>query len=453
VPHRVLVNLVAWHQSAPQQSKRTLQFASLNFDVSFQEIFSTFAAGGTLVVAPQSVRLDIPALGRYVEEQKVERLHLPGVVLQKLAEEFSDNPTTLSNVREFMVGGEQLQISRPMIALFNQLKDCRLYNQYGPTECFVMASFLLPCHPDTWPALPPLGRPVFNTELYVLDPYLQPVPIDVPGELYIGGACLAQGYLKRPDLTAERFIPNPFSSKPGARIYKTGDLARYLVDGNVEFLGRNDFQVKIRGMRVELGEIEVELKRHPAVREVAVTLVKENQESRLVAYLVFQPGTIVDCKEIREFLHQRLPEYMVPSIFSILEAFPLTPSGKIDRRALPAPGKPESSEGCVAPRTDLEEVLAGIFCEVLQLDTVGVLDDFFALGGHSLLATQISSRVREFLHVELPVRKIFEEPTISGLARVMLEDEDESGRIELNAKLLVQLSSAPEDESLLPGQR
>jgi len=171
----------------------------------------------------------------------------------------------------------------------------------------------------------------------------------------------------------------------------------------------------------------VELKRHPAVREAAVILAKENQESRLVAYLMFQPGALVASKEIRDLLHQKLPEYMVPSIFVSLDAFPLTPSGKIDRRVLPAPGKPESSEVYVAPRTDLEEVLAGIFCEVLQLDTVGVLDDFFALGGHSLLATQISSRVRELLHVELPVRKIFEAPTISGLARTMLEDEARAG--------------------------
>jgi amino acid adenylation domain-containing protein len=453
VPHRVLVNLVAWHQSSTQQSKRTLQFASLNFDVSFQEIFSTFASGGTLLVAPQSVRLDIPALGRYVEEHNVERIHLPGVVLQKLAEEFSGNPAILSHVREFMVGGEQLQISRPMSALFSQLKDCRLYNHYGPTESLVVTSYMLPANPDTWPALPPLGKPVVNTELYMLDCSLQPVPIGVPGELYIGGACLAQGYLKRPDLTAERFIPNPFSGKPGSRIYKTGDLARYLADGNVEFLGRDDFQVKIRGMRVELGEIEVALKRHPAVHEAAVILAKENQESRLVAYLIFHAGAIVDSKELREFLHQSLPEYMVPSTFVTLEAFPLTPSGKIDRRGLPAAGKPISSSSYVAPRTELEEVLAGIFCEVLHLDTVGVLDDFFALGGHSLLATQISSRVREFLHVELPVRTIFEQPTVSGLARTMLEDEAEPGRIERNATLLMQLSRASEDEDLLPRQR
>jgi acyl-CoA synthetase (AMP-forming)/AMP-acid ligase II len=437
-----------------------------------------------LVVAPQSIRLDIPALGRYVEEHKVERVHLPGVVLQKLAEEFSGNPTALSHVREFMVGGEQLQISRPMSALFSQLargsapdtpgsqetevrsqkiggqreqnsrfsqhnglRGCRLYNQYGPTECFVMTSFLLPGNPDTWPPLPPLGKPIINTELYILDSHLQPVPVGVPGELFISGTCLAHGYLKRPDLTAERFIPNPFSARPGSRMYKTGDLVRYLAGGDVEFLGRNDFQVKIRGMRVELGEIEVELKRHPAVREAAVILAKEGVESRLVAYLAFQPEQTLSSRQMREFLHERLPEHMLPSSFVVLDTFPLTPSGKIDRRALPAPGKnQELSEGYVAPRTELEEVLAGIFSEVLRVERIGVFDNFFSLGGHSLLATQISSRVRECLHAELSVRKIFEEPTISGLARLLVESETEPGRVERNAKLLLQIAGEPEEE-------
>jgi amino acid adenylation domain-containing protein len=447
VPHRVLVNLVAWHQGSSQQSKHTLQFASLNFDVSFQEIFSTFTAGGTLVVTPQSIRVDIPALGSYVKKHRVERFHLPGTVMQKLAEEFSGHPETLASVRELMVGGEQLQISRPMIELLSQLPNCVLYNHYGPTETHIVTSFLLSGDPELWPALPPLGKPVINTELYILDGYLQPVPVGVPGELYLSGICLAHGYLKRPDLTAERFVPNPFNNKPGSRMYKTGDVARYLADGNLEFVGRNDFQVKLRGMRIELGEIEVELKKHPAVREAAVILAKDGQESRLVAYLVFQLDQAVGSKQMRDFLHTRLPEHMLPSTFVGLEAFPLTPSGKIDRKALPAPGTdPGLNEGYVAPRTDLEEVLAGIFSEVLQVERVGVLDDFFALGGHSLLATQISSRVRESLRTELSVRKIFEEPTIDGLSRVMLANEGETGRIERNAKLLLEIAKAPEEE-------
>ena len=446
VPHRVLVNLVAWHQSSLRQSQRTLQFASLNFDVSFQEIFSTFISGGVLVVPPEPLRLDLQALGQYIQQHSVERFHLPPVVLQKLAEEFTSHPEKFSAMREFMAGGEQLQITPAMANFFRQLKDCRLYNHYGPSETHVMTSFPLPQQVDNWPALPPLGRPISNTELYLLDNYLQPVPTGVPGELYISGTCVVHGYLKRPALTAERFLPNPFSNKPGSRMYKTGDLVRYRPDGNVEFLGRNDFQVKIRGMRVELGEIEVELKRHPGVRDVAVVMHKDAQESRLIAYVEFHAGQTVNSKELRDFLHERLPDHMVPAVFVPLEAFPLTPSGKIDRRALPEPGRPESTRGYVAPRTELEEVLAIIFSEVLQAERVGIFDDFFELGGHSLLATQISSRIREALHVELPVRRIFESPAIDGLARAMLENENDPGRLLRNAKLLLELALASDDD-------
>lgn len=449
VPHRVLVNLVAWHQSSLRQSQRTLQFASLNFDVSFQEIFSTFISGGVLVVPPEPLRLDLQALGQYIQQHLVERFHLPPVVLQKLAEEFPSHPEKFSAMREFMAGGEQLQITPAMVKFFRQLKDCRLYNHYGPSETHVMTSFPLPEQVDNWPALPPLGRPISNTELYLLDNYLQPVPIGVPGELYISGTCVVHGYLKRPALTAERFLPNPFSNKPGSRMYKTGDLVRYRPGGNVEFLGRNDFQVKIRGMRVELGEIEVELKRHPGVRDVAVVMHKDAQESRLIAYVEFHAGQTVSSKELRDFLHERLPDHMVPAVFVPLEAFPLTPSGKIDRRALPEPGRPESTRGYVAPRTELEEVLAIIFSEVLQVERVGIFDDFFELGGHSLMATQISSRIREALHVELPVRRIFESPAIDGLARAMLENENDPGRLLRNAKLLLELALASDDDDSL----
>src|SRR5947209_14000299 len=400
VPHRVVVNLVTWHQNSLRQSQRTLQFASLNFDISFQEIFSTFMSGGVLVLPSETLRLALPPLGHFVKKSGVERYHLPPVVLQKLAEEFCDQPEIFASMREFMAGGEQLQITPAMTRLFRQLKDCRLYNHYGPSETHVMTSFPLPEQVADWPALPPLGRPISNTKTYVLDSYLHPVPIGVPGELYISGLCLAHGYLKRTDLTAERFLPDPFSNKPGSRMYKTGDLVSYQADGNLEFLGRNDLQVKIRGMRVELGEIEVELKHHPGVRDVAVVLHKDGQEGRLIADVVFHPGRTVSGKDLPDFLRERLPDRMVPAGLLRLNAFPLTPSGKIDRRSLPEPGKPESSRGYVAPRTELEEVLAIIFSEVLRVERIGIFDDFFELGGHSLLATQISSRIREALHVE-----------------------------------------------------
>jgi amino acid adenylation domain-containing protein len=449
MPHRALVNLVEWHRAQPKTSRRNLQFASLNFDVSFQEIFSTLSTGGQLLLIRESERIDIPALASFIERNGVERFHLPVVVLQKLAEEFCDKPQALYSLRELMVGGEQLQITAPIIKLFTELKDCVLYNHYGPSETHVVTSYLLPHEPSGWPALPPLGRPVANTEIYLLDSHLQPVPVGVPGELYIGGACLAHGYLKRTPLTAERFIPHPFSHSLGARFYKTGDLARYLEDGNIEFTGRNDFQVKIRGMRIELGEIEVALRQHESVREAVVTVRQDGTavDKKLVAYIVAQREQSPTAKQLREFLKEKLPEYMLPASFVMLETFPLTSSGKLDRLALPAPEKNlEMEESYVAPRTAVEEVLAGIFAEVLAVERVGIHDNFFEAGGHSLLATQVASRVREAFQMELPLRKIFEEPTVAGLAEVLLEDEGERDRVERTAELLLRLSELSDEQ-------
>ncbi|HEX3092216.1 MAG TPA: amino acid adenylation domain-containing protein, partial [Candidatus Angelobacter sp.] len=308
MPHRALVNLAQWHRATGSRGARVLQFASLTFDVSFQEIFSTLAAGGTLVLVPDAIRIDIAALGRFIQQNQIERFHLPVVVLQKLAEQFCENPTPLSCVREFMVGGEQLQITPGIIRLFEQLSECTLYNHYGPSETHVMTSFSLRPSACAWPALPPLGRPLANTQVYVLDKHLQPVPVGISGELYVGGDCVAHGYLKRPGLTAERFIPDPFGDHPGARIYKTGDLVHYLPDGNLEFLGRNDFQVKIRGMRIELGEIEIALRAHPLVREAVVTVrTEERNEKTLAAYIVPQSEPVA-AKDLRGFLKERLPE-------------------------------------------------------------------------------------------------------------------------------------------------
>ncbi|HLM23650.1 MAG TPA: amino acid adenylation domain-containing protein, partial [Pyrinomonadaceae bacterium] len=304
MPHRALVNLVGWHLIGPTISARTMQFASLNFDISFEEIFSTLAAGACLFLVRDSVRVDIPALGRFIDENRIERFHLPVLVLQKLAEEFFDKPQTLLNLRELMVGGEQLQITSDIVKLFARLKDCTLYNHYGPSETHVVTSFTLPPDSETWPVLPPLGRPIANTEMYLLDPHFHPVPVGVPGELYIGGACLAHGYLNRSELTAARFVPHPFSGEPGARLYKTGDLARYRKDGDIEFIGRNDFQVKIRGKRIELGEIEVTLTQHESVSDAVVTLHQDSSgaEKRLVAYVVFNPGCAIETRQLRDHL-------------------------------------------------------------------------------------------------------------------------------------------------------
>jgi acyl carrier protein len=265
----------------------------------------------------------------------------------------------------------------------------------------------------------PIGRPIANTQIYLLDGNLEPVPIGVAGELHIGGAGLARGYLGRPELTAEKFIPDPFGRGPGGRLYRSGDLARYLEDGNIEFVGRMDQQVKIRGYRIELGEIEAVLRQHGGVRE-GVVMVREDEpgEKRLVAYVVADQERIPNVSELRGHLKEKLPEYMIPGAFVMLESLPLTPNGKVDRRRLPVPEqiRPELEQGYQAARTMVEEILVGIWSEVLGVKRVGVEDNFFELGGHSLLATQVVSRVRQLFEVELPLRSLFEAPILADLA-------------------------------------
>ncbi|HZH16513.1 MAG TPA: condensation domain-containing protein, partial [Archangium sp.] len=290
----------------------------------------------------------------------------------------------------------------------------RLYNLYGPSEDTTYSTFALMRREE---ASPPIGKPLSNTQAYVLDASLQPVPVGVSGELYLSGLGLARGYLGRPELTAERFLPNPFSSD-GGRMYRTGDKVRLLPDGTLEYLGRLDHQVKVRGFRIELGELDAVLSQHSAVQDV-ITLAREDVpgDKRLVAYLVARESQHLDASELRSFLKSRLPEYMVPSAFMVLSALPLSPNGKVDRKALPAPETTRSeARTYVAPRTPTEQLLASMWSQLLSLERVGSSDNFFELGGHSLLATQVVSRVRASFGVELPLRALFEAPTVESLA-------------------------------------
>ncbi|ODH00205.1 non-ribosomal peptide synthetase [Nostoc sp. KVJ20] len=423
-----LCNMILWHPNNLKIARgaKTLQFASINFDVSFQEIFTTWCSGGTLFLITEELRHDTSNLLKVIQEKAIQRMFLPVVGLQQLAEFAVGSELVNTHLREIITAGEQLQITPAISKWLSKLSDCTVHNHYGPSESHVATSFTLPNLVDTWPPLPPIGRPISNTQIYILDKYLQPVPIGVQGELYIAGVLLAKGYLNRPELTQEKFIPNPFKEAGGRRqkaggskLYKTGDLARYLPDGNIESLGRIDNQVKIRGFRIELGEVEAVLSQHTNV-QASCAIVREDTpgDKRLVAYIVPQPEQRVSVNVVRSFLKEKLPEYMLPSAIVILEALPITSNGKLDRRALRAPDlHSQLLDQYVAPRNPIEEILSLIWAQVLKVDLVGIHDNFFELGGHSLLATQLVSRVRTNLKVELPLRSLFAAPTIAQLSQ------------------------------------
>ena len=405
IEHRNAVNFLYWAQSSftAEQLARTLFSTSLNFDLAMYECFAPLTVGASIQIVRN-------ALDLVQTRHPVTLINTVPSAIQALLEA-GGIPDT---VRTVNLAGEPLK--RALVErLFAQTDVDTVCNLYGPSETTTYS---------TWMAMrreqgfaPHIGRPLANTRIYLLDVHGQPVPVGVAGEMYIGGAGVARGYLNQPELTAERFVADPFANEPNARMYRTGDLARYLPDGNIEFVGRNDFQVKIRGYRIELGEVESGIARHPAIREVVV-LAREDVvgDKRLVAYVVAASPAADLAEQLRAHLRARLPEYMVPSAFVMVDALPLTPNGKIDRSALPAPEYAAVEH--VAPRTVTEEILAGIWAEVLKLERVGVHDDFFELGGHSLLAVSVIERMRRAgLHAE--VLALFMTPTIAALAAAM----------------------------------
>jgi amino acid adenylation domain-containing protein len=423
MPHGAFASLLAWQLRnwAAPGPRRTLQFTSLSFDVSFQEIFSTLGSGGALVLIDDETRRDPVQLLRFLSRQGVERLFLPYVALQSIAEAAHDGGARPVSLREVITAGEQLRVSPQITRFFGGIPGCTLHNQYGPAETHVVTAHALGGRPSEWPALPPIGAPVDNACVYVLDAMRNPVPVGVVGEVYLGGASLARGYLDRPALTAERFVPDPFGGR-GERLYRTGDRACWRNGAVLEFLGRVDRQVKVRGFRVEPGEVEAALARRPGIRDCAVILSDADAGARrLVAYLVASPEAPLDTKGLRQSLADELPEYMVPSAFVALDALPLTPSGKVDRGALPAPDASGAAETYVAPRTETEAAVAAIWAEVFEVEKVGAEDSFFDLGGHSLLATLVVARIRSTYGVEIPLYALFREPTVAGLAREVEE--------------------------------
>jgi amino acid adenylation domain-containing protein len=424
--HRPLVNLLSWQMrnfsAAPDA--RTLQLTSLNFDVSFQEILVTLSSGGCLVLVSEEIRKDLPRLLEYIQANAIARLFLSFVALQALAESAGSLGLFPASLREVITAGEQLQATPEIALLFERLPGCRLHNQYGPTETHVVSAYSLPGTPQDWPPLPPIGKPIANTYIRLLDTHLGLSPVGVIGEIYLGGDCLARGYLRRPALTAERFIPDPLGM-PGEQFYRTGDLGRYLPDGDIQFLGRADLQVKIRGFRVEPAEVELTLAGHPLVRQTAVlALPAQTGEKRLVAYLVPEAGATLQVEDLRAYLRSRLPDYMIPSAFLVMDAMPLTPSGKVDRLALAASadfsvGRLQTRAGYAPPHDKIEQQLCQIWEAVLGIDQVGIEDDFFELGGHSLLAIRLFTRIERELGQRLPLSTLFEAPTVARLAEYL----------------------------------
>jgi amino acid adenylation domain-containing protein len=404
--HASAAALVRWAQRlhTSEELAGVLASTSICFDLSVFEIFLPLCTGGSIILARNALELPaLPAAGRVT---------LVNTVPSAIAELVRANALPPS-VRIVDLAGEPL--SRALVDQIFRCSEVRhVFNLYGPSEDTTYSTFTEV--PRGSGSAPTIGRPVGDGRAMVLDGTMEPVPVGVPGELCLGGVGLARCYLNRPELTAVSFVPDPFAEAPGSRLYRTGDLARYRLDGELEFLGRIDHQVKIRGFRIEPGEVEAVLAGLPAVRDVAV-LAREDEpgDRRLVAYIV-PAAENLDVPALRRALAERLPGFMVPSAFVVLAALPLTPNGKLDRRALPAPHQTAGGEGVAPPRTAVEEIVAGMWQEVLKVPSVGRHDDFFSLGGHSLLATRVASRVREAFGVDLPLRRLFENPTVAGLA-------------------------------------
>ena len=434
ITHGNLLNLVRWHQSAFEvtPNDRASVLASVGFDAAVWETWPYLAAGASLHLPDDVTRLLPERLRDWLVRNEITISFLPTVLAERIMGlEWPPG----SALRILLTGAETLR-QFPSTRL-----PFKLVNNYGPTECTVVASSGLVAPEIRSDALPTIGRPITNTQVHTLDEKLQPLPAGAIGELYIGGESVARGYLNRSDLTAEKFIPDHFSNKPSARLYKTGDLARYLPNGEIVYVGRIDDQIKMRGYRIEPNEIVAVLDRHPSVKaSVLVAREDANSDKRLVAYVVLNSESQPSAGELRRFVGHELPEYMVPAVFVILDALPLTEHGKIDRNALPSPDSNNTlrDQSFAAPRTPIEQQLAAILCCLLTLDRVSIHDNFFFLGGHSLLGTQLIAQIRGAFGVEVALRTLFDTPTIADLsseierlifAKIEAMDEEEVQRL------------------------
>jgi amino acid adenylation domain-containing protein len=425
--HRGIVNLLLWMRSRwPLGSGDAfLQCASPSFDASVFEVWNALATGARLVIANTRGYADPAYLARCIIDHQVTHAVIVPSVLELLAQH--PDFARCTSLRTLFAAGEALKHS--LVQLLRSKRNIEIANLYGPTEATILATFWVTAESEpTVGSIEPIGRPIANERVYILDSALNPVPIGVPGELFIAGVNVGRGYLRRPDLTAERFIPDPFV--PGERAYKTGDVCRFRADGVIEYLGRNDRQVKVRGLRIELGEIETALCEHSSIRQAAV-IAREDApgDVRLTAYLVPTAGDNPSDADLRTFLRNRLPDYMIPVAFVVMPSLPLTSSAKLDVKALPVPDAPRRPTlQCEAPRSEIESAIAAMWKDVLRVDQVGVHDNFFDLGGHSLLLIKVQERIEEHLNRRLEIVDLFQYPTIETLANHLTSQDDISSQ-------------------------
>lgn len=419
LPHKALTNLMKWHQGKIKEKRNVLQFTTINFDMSFIEIFSALGSGGTLTLISEQDRLNLSCFSNIVKKHEVEQLVISVPFLKSLADAKIEKKH-FDSLKEIIIAGEQLVITPAIVSFFNQLSSCKLLNYYGPAETHVVTAYEFPQNTSEWPDYPPIGQAISNTKILILDDEKQLVPIGAFGEIYIGGVSLAKGYMNRNELTREKFVLDPWGSEPTDLLYRTGDIGKYLSDGNLIFLGRKDEQLKIRGYRIEPQEIEWHLVKYEGIKE-AVVIAKKNihTDKHLEAFIVIE-GNVTDnfINDIYSFLQDRLPPHMLPSVFNIVDSMPLTNSGKIDRIAL------EKQEGSIVysvnkiiePNTETEKEIISIMEEVFKI-RIGINNSFFAIGGNSLLAIQIISKLQERFSVDIPAYSLLSDPTIADTAK------------------------------------
>ncbi len=443
VTHRNVVRLVKETNYLPFTADLVfLQLASISFDASTFEIWGSLLNGARLVIPPPAIP-SLEELGAILQRYQVDTLWLTSGLFHMMVENHLDE---LRSLKYLLTGGDVVPVADARLVI-RELRGCHLINCYGPTESTTFATCYAINDPEQMGASVPIGRPIANTLVYVLDSSLQPVPVGVPGELFIGGDGVARGYLNRPELTNEKFLSNLFGQEPGGRMYRTGDLVRYRADGNIEFLGRNDDQVKIRGFRIELSEIETVLGAHLMVHScVVVARADIQRQKQLIAYFTSsqEHNSLVD--DVRAYLQQRLPAYMLPTAFVLLEQLPLTPNGKIDRQALPDPAQFQAGASSIEPRDALEETLAEIWSNILGCKQADIHAPFFENGGNSLLAMQMASYLFKLFHIKVPLQRFFQKLTIAELAQVLRELEPRPGQVQKIAQTMQRIRQMTPEE-------